>query len=65
MILKDKRLPQGYYVFKNNFNEYVVCQDENTVAQIDGENVSASIDFEKAIQYFLNGETKKHAYLGD
>ncbi len=54
----DKRLPKGYTVFLNSFDQYVVCDKQDRVAKVDNGieyyNVRASYTLEGAIQHFLN-----------
>lgn len=35
---KDDRLPKGYTVYFNAFDEWVVCNEFGRVAKVDGEN---------------------------
>ncbi len=54
----DKRLPKGFTIFLNSFDEYVVCDKADKVAKVDNGiefyNVRASRNLEGAIQHFLN-----------
>ena len=50
----DYRLPQGYGVFLNGFEEWVVIDEFGKVAQINHNNVRASRTKEGAIQHYLN-----------
>lgn len=54
----NSRLPKGYTIFRNSFDEYVVCDDRNRVSQVDNGiekyNVRASYNKEVAIEHFLN-----------
>lgn len=56
--IKDKRLPKGYTVFLNNFEEWVVCDKYDRVAKVDNGieryNVRASRTCEGAIEHYLN-----------
>ena len=61
MIMK---LPKGITIFKNKFDEYVSVEN-GRVAQVNGKSVSASRYHDKAVEYYLTGETNKKAYLGD
>lgn len=58
------KLPKGITIHKNSFDEYVAVENGN-VAQVNGKNVSASRYYDKAVEYYLTGETNKKAYLGD
>jgi hypothetical protein len=51
----DYRLPKGYAVFLNGFEEWVVIDENDKVAKVDKDsNVRASRNFEGAIQHYLN-----------
>lgn len=62
--MKTMELPKGITIFKNKFDEFVAVE-YGVVAKINGKNVSASRYHDKAIEYYLTGETNKKAYLGD
>ena len=58
MTYTDKRLPEGYTVFLNRFDEYVVCDTRDMVARIENGfeyyNTRASNTLEGAVQNFIN-----------
>ena len=56
-ILRDKRLPKGFTVFHNYFDEFVCCNPSGKVARINDKNVRASRTKENAVIYYLNGLT--------
>ena len=55
---KDERLPKGYTIFLNYFDEFVICDDAGRVAKVDNGienyNVRASATKEGAVQHFIN-----------
>jgi len=51
----DKRLPMGYTVFHNVFDEWVVCDEFGRVAKVDNKNnVRASARKDEAVLNWLN-----------
>jgi hypothetical protein len=52
---KDDRLPKGFTVYYNAFEEWVVCEPSGRVAQIEGKNVRASRRNDGAVVNFAMG----------
>jgi hypothetical protein len=52
---KDKRLPKGFTVYLNAFDEYVVCDASGRVAQVDNRNnnIRASRTLNGAVEHYL------------
>ena len=62
---KDDRLPKGYTVYHNSFDEWVVCDQYGHVAKVDNENnVMASRRNDGAVVNWQMGK-KSNAQVSD